>query len=210
MSARFLDEEARASFERAIRTIESVSSVEVVVAVRRRSHEYRLANLIVGTLAAFTGLAVMLFSQHPFGLAAILVDPFVVGIAAGLLVEILPGVKRVLTTPSRRRHHVARAARAAFVDRGVHVTASRGGLLVYISWLEQEVSLVADIGLAQKLPADAIRQAEHDMSAAMSAGGARVAGLLEALSPELAKALPRRHDDANELPDAIDSDLERA
>jgi putative membrane protein len=207
VSARFLDDEARATFERAIRTIESVSAVEVVVAVRRRSHEYRNANLAVGTAVAFMGLAAMLFSQHPFGLTSILFDPFIVGIAAGSLVELLPGVKRVLTTPARRRYHVTRAAKATFVDRGVHVTESRSGLLVYISWLEQQVALVPDIALRDALSPDALAQLEREMTAAMHSGGARVATLLEKFSAELAVAAPRRHDDVNELPDTIDSDL---
>lgn len=206
MSTRFLD---GADFQQTIRAIEEVSETEIVVAVRRRSYEYRNANLIVGMLTAFAALAAMLFSAQPFGLAAILVDPFVVGVAAGLLVELLPGVKRVLTTPARRRHLVDRAARATFVERGVHATKSRGGLLVYISWLEQQVALVADVGVARAVPADALAALERDLTAAMPRGGAAVQKRLEAFAPELAKALPRQHDDRNELADAIDSDLGR-
>lgn len=209
VSAKFLDEEARASFSRAIRTIESASSVEVVVAVRRRSHDYRHANLLVGALVAFAGLAAMLFSHHPFSLHAILLDPFVVGFAAGGIVELLPSVKRVLTTATRRRELVARAARATFVERGVHATTMRSGLLVYISWLEQQVWLVPDLALEKALSPDALAHLERDMSAAMSAGGATVAAILEKASPELARAMPGRHDDVNELPDALDSDLVR-
>lgn len=209
MSATFLDDEARATFERAIRTVETVSGVEIVVAVRRRSYPYRNANLIVGAAVAFIGLAAMLFSHQPFGLAAILFDPFIVGIIAGALVELLPGVKRLLTPPARRRWHVARAARATFVERGVHATATRAGLLIYISWLEQRVALVPDVGLAGAIAPDALTQLESRMSAAMHRGGAAVATVLEAFAPELAKALPRRGDDINELPDAIDSDLEQ-
>ena len=206
MSARFLD---GADFQKAIRAIEEVSQAEVVVAVRRRSYEYRNANLIVGMLTAFAGLAAMLFSEKPFGLAAILVDPVVVGVAAGLLVELLPGVKRALTTPARRRHLVDRAARATFVDRGVHATKSRAGVLVYISWLEQQVALVVDIGVARTVPADALAALERDLTAAMPGGGVAVQTRLEAFAPELAKALPRQHEDVNELADAIDSDLGR-
>jgi putative membrane protein len=204
VSASFLDDAARAAFERAIRTIESVSGVEVVVAVRRRSESYRHANLIVGAAVAFIGLAAMLFSEHPFGLAAILFDPFVVGLIAGGLVELLPAVKRVLTVPARRRDAVRRAARATFVERGVHATASRAGVLVYISWLEQQVALVPDVGLARTWSAEVL---EHELTAAMPAGGARVALLLEQHSATFATAVPRTHDDVNELPDTIDSDL---
>jgi putative membrane protein len=208
VSARFLDDAARSAFQQAIATIESTSAVEIVVAVRRRSHEYRNANLVVGALVAFAGLAAMLFSHEPFGLTAILFDPFVLGVAAGALVELLPGAKRVLTPPARRRAHVGRAARATFVDRGVHATSSRAGLLVYISWLEQQVALVADTAAAAAIAPDALAALERDLTHAMSAGGARVGEVLAKAAPALAKALPRRDDDVNELPDTIDSDLE--
>lgn len=208
MSARFLDDPARAAFSRAITAIESTSAAEVVIAVRGRSHHYRHANVAIAAAVAFAGLAAMLFVDHRFSLTSILVDPFVVGLAAGLLVELLPGLKRILTPPARRREHVRQAARATFVERGVHLTTGRTGVLVYISWLEQHVCLVADLSLAAALPADAQAAAEAALTAAMSRGGAAVAAVLEALAPELAKTLPRRADDTNELPDAIDSDLE--
>jgi putative membrane protein len=204
VSTRFLD---GADFPQTIRAIEEVSTAEIVVAVRRRSYEYRNANLIVGMVVAFAGLAAMLFSERPFGLASILVDPFVVGIAAGLLVELLPGVKRVLTSRRRRRHLVERAARATFVDRGVHATASRAGVLVYISWLEQQVVVVPDVAAARAVPADAFAALERDLTAAMPGGGAAVSKRLAAFATELARAMPRLDHDVNELPDAIDSDL---
>ncbi len=210
MSARFLDDDARAAFKRAIEAIEAVSAVEVVVAVRRRSHGYRHANVAVGALTAFVGLAVMLFARQAFALTSILIDPFVVGLIAGTVVELLPGVKRVLTPPASRRLHVHRAARATFVERGVHATRARTGLLVYISWLEQAVAIVADLGLARQLPADTVARIEQALTAEMRGGGARVASVLERFAGELHTAAPVGDDDVNELSDAIDSDLERA
>ncbi len=210
MSARFLDDEARQAFERAITSIEATSAIEVVVAVRRQSAGYRHANLIVGVLCGFAALAAMLFAAHPFSLLSILVDPFLAALATGALVELLPGVKRVLT-PARVRHaHVVRAARATFVERGVHTTAGRSGLLVYISWLEQDIALVADSGLDRAFSPAAIASAEARLDAAMREGGAAVARTLEELASGLAQAMPRGADDINELPDAIDSDLARS
>lgn len=209
MSARFLDDDARAAFERAIETIESVSAVEVVVAVRRRSHGYRHANVAVGVLAAFVGLAAMLYAKHAFSFSAILIDPFVVGLLAGAVVELLPGVKRALTTRAQRRAHVQRAARATFVDRGVHATRERTGLLVYISWLEREVALVADLALARVLPRQQLARMEQHLAAQMRGGGARVAAALLRLADELRELLPVGEHDVNELSNAIDSDLPR-
>lgn len=210
MSARFLDEKASAAFKRAIEEIETASAAEVVIAVRRRSDGYRQVNVAIGAVFAFVGLAIMLFTDERFSLASILVDPFVVGLLAGGAVELLPDVKRRLTTPARRRHQVRRAARATFVERGVHVTRDRTGLLVYISWLEQQVVLVADSAIVAALTADALAAAEEALTAAMSRGGVAVAEGLASLAPELHKSLPCRADDRNELPDAIDSDMERS
>jgi len=201
---RFLDADARAAFKRAIEAIENASAVEVVVAVRRRSDSYRHANVALAAFAAFGGLAAMLFSAEPFHLSSILVDPFVVAIVVGFSIELVPNVKRMLTTPAARRRAVARAARAAFVERGVHATTGRSGVLVYISWLERQVALVPDLGLARALPADFIARAENDLTAAMPRGGTAVADQLAALAGAMAKAMPHRDDDVNELPDAID------
>lgn len=209
MSARFLDDEARAAFARAIETIEKATAIEVVVAMRRRSAGYLHANVIVGGLVAFVGLAAMLFSSESFSLHAILIDPPLVGIVAGALTHWLPSVKRVLTPPSMRHRAVLAAARATFVERGVHNTRDRSGVLLYMSWLEQRALLVADSGLGRALPTDALARAEVELTAAMRRGGAAVALQLEQLLVELSAAMPRRADDVNELPDAIDSDLPR-
>lgn len=207
VGARFLDDAARDAFRETIEELEGSSAVEVVVALRRRSAGYLHANLIVGLVVAFAGLAVMLFSPYPFSLLAILLDPFVVGAGAGALVELLPQVKRLLTPAKVRRRHVAHAAHAAFVERGVHNTIDRSGLLVYISWLEREVALVADWNLEQAYGAEALRRAAAALTQAMPGGGVAVARALAALGADMAAAMPRRDGDLNELPDALDSDL---
>lgn len=206
MGARFLDHEARAAFKQAIEAIEDTSSVEVVVAMRRRSASYLHANLLVGVAVVFASLAVMLFSDHPFGLVAILVDPFIVGALAAAAVELLPGVKRILTRDASRTREVANAARATFVERGVHNTMDRSGVLVYISWLEQKISLVADSGLEHAFTHEALVAAEHALNAAMPEGGAAVARALESYKAALVVVMPRRAEDLNELPNAIDDD----
>lgn len=207
MGARFLDQEARAAFKQAVEAIENASAAEIVVAVRRRSSGYVHANLLVGIAATFAALAAMLFLDQSFGLVAILVDPFLVGALAAAAVELLPGVKRVLTPASVRRREVHNAARAAFVERGVHNTMDRSGVLLYISWLEQQVALVADSGVQNAFTIAALEAAERAINAEVPNGGAAVARALESYKGALAAVLPRRADDVNELPDAIDDDM---
>jgi putative membrane protein len=209
VATQFLDAEARTAFAHAVTTIEDSSAVEVVVAVRRASGTYRHANVIAGVVLAFAGLAAMLFADHTFGLVSILVDPFVVGLLGGALVELLPAVKRALTSTARLRASVRQAARATFVERGVHATTGRSGVLVYISWLEQELALIPDLILASSLPEGAIDTAETALRAKMGSGGAAVAVELERLAVQMGVAMPHQADDVNELPDAIDSDMDR-
>jgi putative membrane protein len=204
VAARFLDDEARAAFKRAVEAVENASAVEVVVAVRRASSRYLHANAVVAIAVAFAALAFTLYAEHAFPLVAILVDPFVLGGLAGAAVQAVPAVKRALTPAAERHRAVRRAARATFVERGVHATTGRSGLLVYISWLEREVALVADLGLARALADDTLADAERALSAAVARGGAGVARELEALAPRMARAMAHSPDDVNELPDAVD------
>lgn len=209
MSVKFLDPAARDAFARTVESIERTSAVEVVIAVRQRSSRYLHANVLVGLVVAFAGLATMLFADAAFSHLAILVDPFVVGLLAAGAIELAPGVKRVLTPTSLRHFHVTRGAHATFVERGVHNTTGRSGLLVYLSWLEQDVALVADGGVAQVLDPEELAQAEVALTRAMRHGGAAVATVLAGLAPRLGEVLPRAQNDVNELPDTIDSDLGR-
>ncbi|MGE0403362.1 MAG: hypothetical protein AB7T06_42030 [Kofleriaceae bacterium] len=204
MSAEFLDEDARKAFKEAVEAIEAASGVEVVVAMRQRSSTYFHANLVVGVIVAFAALAAMLFVDYSFSLTAILFDPFLAGAVAAGLVHWIPQAKRVLTRPSTRRRHVRTAARATFVERGVHNTRDRSGLLVYISWLEQEIALVADSGIEAAWTLDEVDAAGRDLTRVMRAGGVAVAKALAAYGPKLALTIPRRENDTNELPDAID------
>lgn len=209
MASKFLDAAARTAFTRAVETIEQGSAAEVVVAVRRRSAPYLHANVVIGVAVAIAGLAAMLFSAHPFVLTSILIDPFVVGGVAGAVVELLPAVKRHLSPRALRQREVLRAARATFVERGVHRTRDRSGILIYISWLEHEAAVVFDAGIERALPAEVQADAVRSLTAAIAGGGAAVARQLERFAPAMAAAMPRRADDVNELPDAVDSDLER-
>ena len=199
MGDRFLDDAARGAFKQAVEAVEAASAVEVVIAVRRRSARYLHAHVLVGGVLAVATLALTLFSGHVFSLEAILVSPFVVGLVGGVLVDQLAPLIRVLTPASHRRREVLRGARAAFVERGVHFTTGRTGVLLYFSWLERELVLIADGGVRIDLAA-----AEQRLAAAIPGGGAAVARALEQLAPTFAADTPHRADDVNELPDAID------
>jgi len=204
----FLSDEAKAALLAASREIEARSCAEVVISVRPRSGSYLQVDLALGIAAGAATTALLCFLPQSFGLLWFVLDPLIAGALAAFASSRLPRLRRALT-PARVRHRWSeRAARALFVERRVHATAGRTGLLVYVSLLERELVLVADLGLEEAvaraagwLPAvAALERAVRE-----GADGLAASRLLLALAAPLAEVLPHRDDDVNELADEMDS-----
>lgn len=206
----FLDDADRAALAGAVATVETSSAAEVVVAVRARARIWLHAHLLVGLAVAWAALGFMMYSAHPFGLVAILIDPLVAGALGALASMLFPAVGRVLTPAAIRRRAVAQAARATFVERGVHHTSGRTGVLVYVALAERMAELVADDGVVRNAEPTAWGNAGARIDAAVARGGGALAEALRGLAPVLATALPRHVEDINELPDAVDDDSAEA
>ena len=97
------------------------------------------------------------------------------------------------------------AARATFVERRVHSTTGRTGILLYVSVLEREAALVVDLGVEPLAATDGWRRAVEELETAVRGGadGNAVAARLRALGDLLAPVLPCGPDDVNELPDEV-------
>lgn len=201
----FLGEASKARCKAAVEAVEARTAAELLVAVRPWSGFYGHADYLAGAGAAFVVLLALLFLPQPFEIVTM---PFEVAGAFALgafLASRSPRVRRVLTSPAHRRDRVAAAARAAFVDLGVSRTRGRTGVLVFVSLLERDVEVVADVGVdLARLEArweaalvelrDAVRdRADVD----------RFVRALEALGPLFSEILPRSADDVNELPDEV-------
>ncbi len=209
MTIGWLDEPARRALRDAVLAVERGSAAELVIAVRRRARRWPHVPLIAGIVGGWTALAFMLFSRHVFGLAAILIDPVLVGGAVGLAATLAPWLVRALTPARVRRRAVEAAARATFVERGVHHPRAPTGVLVYCALTEGMAAIVVDTAVVAAVPAATLSARERAIDTAIRQGGIAAADAIAALAPVLAAALPRAADDLNELPDAIDHDLER-
>ncbi|HEY7216378.1 MAG TPA: hypothetical protein VIC28_17285 [Thermoanaerobaculia bacterium] len=201
----FLTEESKAALAEAVRAVESCSSAELVVAVRPRSGSYLHADLIAGIVAAWAALAVLLYSRWPFGLIWFLIDPVIVGALAGFAASRSDLVRRALTRRGARRWRVETAAHATFVERRIHGTGGRTGILLYVSVLEREAAMVVDVGVEALAATDAWRKAAAEIEAAVRAGadGAAVAERLRGLAVILAPALARSASDVDELANEV-------
>lgn len=205
MAKPFLTDESKAALSSAVRAVEATSSAELVVAVRPRSGGYLHADLAAGILAGLAALAFLLYSRWTFGWQWFLVDPILAGALAGLLASRSPLWRRLLTPAETRQRWVRMAARSTFVERRVHGTSGRTGVLLYISLLEREAAVVVDLGVEALAATDAWHAAVAEIEDAVRRGdsGQEVAATIRDLAAVLGPALERNAADVDELPNEV-------
>ena len=208
MFAPWLDDSGRQKLAEAVSYVESVSAVELVVSVRRRARAWPHVGILTGVIAAWVTLAFMLFSASVFPLWSFLVDPFVIGVAAGWIAHRSLAASRWLTPAVARRRAVDGAASAAFVARRVHGTRGRTGVLVYCALAEQMTAIIADTGVAAVVAPERIDAWRAQIERAMRGGARPTAAAIAAMAPVFAAAAPRMAEDDNELADPIEQDVE--
>lgn len=192
----------------AIKTIERGSQAEVVVVFRARSADYAAVPLCWGLGAAWLCFTLMMYAPFEFENWLIYYAPLI-AFAAGYGGGALPAIKRLSVRRARLDKAVEILARAIFQKAGIQHTQAKTGLLVYCSLLEQRVFLLADRGLEHALPQAVWQTLQADANAIFRAKHPEQA-LLQALAnaaDALARYLPVREGDLNELPDRLDVDL---
>jgi putative membrane protein len=205
MARPFLTDESKAALSEAVQAVEACSSAELVVAVRPRAGSYLHADLIWGILAGLAALAVLLYSRWEFDLVWFLIDPLIVGALVGLAASRSDAMRRVFTRPVTRRARVEAAAKATFVERRIHGTTGRTGILLYVSVLEREAAFVVDVGVEALAATDAWKKAVSEIEEAVRQGadGVAVAARLRDLEVLLGPALERSSTDVDELPNEV-------
>ncbi len=112
----------------------------------------------------------------------------------------------------RRVHHLPlqrpdalRRARRVFAHLGMHLTADRHGVLIYLAVEDRKLAIVGDEGIHRHV-GDAYWETVRDLMIARLREGraleAVVAGVAE-VGRVLARHFPRRPDDRNELSDQV-------
>lgn len=205
----WLDGNAEAALTQAVRTIESQSSVEIAIAVRRSARSWPHVVFIAGCAAAWLTLAYMLFADPVYSLWTFLVDPLIAATLAALAASKAPPLVRWLMPRRVLRQAVETAARATFVDRGVHRTRQHTGVLIYCALTERIAVVVPDSGVTGTVAPKALAAWEQSIDAALGRGGVATALAIEEIAEVFARALPRQDADVDELPDAILHDIDR-
>jgi putative membrane protein len=198
--ADFFTDAAKKRVTEAVADVESHTSAEVVVVVRRSSGNWREADVTVGTLAAFGVLLILLFHPAEIPVDVMPLDVLFAFLAGVVLCSSIPPFKRALLVRKTVSTRVRASACEAFVDQGVSRTRGRSGVLVFVSTFERRVEVVGDIGVDTRLVEAETRALAEAVAGRMDLEAFLVA--LRRFGPALAGTLPRGDNDVNELPDA--------
>jgi putative membrane protein len=200
----------------AVKEAEDKISGEVVPVIVERSGYYSVANYKASVLAAALAFVFMIVldryiiedSSH-----TLYYDPlfiFVIVTAAGILGAIIPNlfdpVKRMLISREQLDSSARLTAQNAFLQEQVFNTRQRTGILIFISFFEHKVIVLADKGINQ-----VVEQKVWDETVSGLIGkireGRMVEGLEEAIKRcgqiLLEKGFLKTEDDINELGDDL-------
>ena len=201
----FLSAAAKSALTKAIKTIESESAAEVVIAVRPRSGSYFHVDLAMAIGLGLATLAFLLYCPWLIAWHYLLGLPILAGTLAALLSFRFAFIRRSLSKRSTMAANVDLAAKSVFVGQGVHHTLDRTGLLIYVSLLERSCSLVADSATELAIPPHTLEQFAQELTAALQqpSQASELATIIEAMAGTFSEHLPAGLDDINELPDGV-------
>ena len=150
----FIDAQDRQRIEAAIRDAEAKTSGEFVTVVARASDAYlTLPTLYASGLALMAPLVLSLLRVETRALPLLLIQ-VAVFVTLALLFLWTPVTMR-LVPHGAKVHRAARLAREQFFLRGLHETADRHGVLLFVSVAERYVEIIADKGIHARVPDDA-------------------------------------------------------
>lgn len=201
----FFDPAAKEVVRQAVVDIESRTSAEIVVAVRRAAGRYREADYVGGLAIGLLVLLGLLYLPPVFPLWTF-VPNVALGFAIGtLLASRSAWWRRHLTPGGVLADHTRAAARATFVDGDYSRLPARTAVLVYVAVLERQVEIVADVGVREATQRAEWWVACRELEASLRPPDVdRFVAALRQLGQPLAAACPRATDDRNELPDEAD------
>ncbi|MEP7010408.1 MAG: hypothetical protein ABJC13_08820 [Acidobacteriota bacterium] len=213
----------REALRLAVADLERRTAAEIVPFIVARSDRYANADwkgaafgaLGGGLLAAALHRALGLWGLDPVLWIAL---PPAVGAALGWLASRLPPFTRALVGEDRIDEQVRRRAESAFLAEDLAATASRQGLLLFVSLFERRVLVLPDVGLRGRVSTAAWdgvaagiagRLKSERPAAALAAGVAEVGEVLRAAGLTIDSAADSTSDMApvsaavNELPDDL-------
>ncbi len=117
----------------------------------------------------------------------------------------IPFFDRLITPKRVRNRAVYNKAIKTFVHSGVYKTKSNTGILLFFSIFERKIQIIADSGIASKIPQETWRNLANSLAEGFKSKNPTdtIVKAIEKCGQILAKEFPAQKENPNELPDGL-------
>ncbi len=214
-----LTDQDRENVKAAIAGAEKKTSGEIVTAIIKESSDYAFYELAAALIVGFITYIICLYFYVPIsewmeGLfwdyteiysAAFLGGAAVAVTGAIYLLANIPGFDRFIVPPKVITRSVKQRAAGHFLEAGLANTRDRTGILIFISYREKRIELLADSGISSLIPGERWKGIVDNLVTDIK-GRKPGKGIVKAVSEcgeLLSEHFPIKSDDTNELPNDI-------
>lgn len=198
-----VSDDDRKRISAAIAGAEARTSGEIVCVLARSSSDYGYIPLLWAALVALVlPWPLIVFTELP---VQYIYTAQLAGFIALSLLLSLPHLRFRLVPRRVQRLRAHRAATEQFMIRGISQTRERTGILVFVSLAERYARIIADSGIAEKVP-QATWQTAVDSLVSNCRAGNIADGFVAAIAQAgdvLAQHFPPAAQNINEIPDRL-------
>jgi putative membrane protein len=213
-----LTEEERNNIKKATAEAEGKTSGELVTAIIKESSDYAFYELLAALIGGFLSYLIALYFYDPISrwmetlfwdyssvYYAAFIGALIIAVTGLLyLLANIPGFDRIIVPGKIIRKSVKQRAVSHFAEAGLANTRDRTGILIFISYREKRIELLADKGINELIPKEnwdtIVNNLVKDIKAGKTAAGIITA--IEECGELLANHFPIKND-TNELPNDI-------
>jgi len=195
----------KARITAAIHAAEKSTSGEFVAVVARASDHYVFLPLLWSAILALLFPGACLLAGAPLRWVEIYHLQLLIFIVLAVLLLSVPGLHLRLIPQRVKHERASRLAHAQFYEQGVQLTPHHSGVLLFVSFAERYVEIVADKGIHEKLGETRWKDIVDEFVAQVRRGRV-VDGFVDAITAcgaAMAEHYPPDPADTNELSDGL-------
>ncbi len=206
--------------QKSVAAAEEKTTGEIAIAVTAESARYSFWELLAADCVGMLMLLAMIpFSEKILALYRRLywqnepnwILPFfyIITCLSAVLIAFyicnIPAIDRLIIPPSVRKTCVTNRAFRYFTECGIYDTAEHSGILIFVSYMERQVRIVADSGIAKHISQDLWNLIADELAENLRKGDAAKAFSIavEKCGELLAEHFPAHEENPNEFPDGL-------
>lgn len=208
------------AIKEAVAAAESKTTGEIALAVTAESGKYSfwellwsngLAAVVLAVMIPFSAGITTLFRKFYWEAVPEWIVPCVFVAVAFAMVVLgfylcnIPAFDRLIIPSSEKKETVSARAMQHFAESGVYKTAEHSGILIFVSYMEREVRIIADSGINEKISQDLWNLIADELCENLRKGDTVKAfiGAVERCGALLAEKFPNHESNPNELADGL-------